>query len=206
MLLGGLWHGANWTFVVWGGLHGLYLTIHRNWRTFFNQENQTAKSSAFMPMASWLFTFLAVVAGWVLFRSPDIDTASVILKGMVGLNGVAIPNGIAVRLGGFGAWLNSLGVDFYLGGGAIFIKNYLWVILLSFIAFTLPNTQEIMALHESIIDPYKERSSGIFAAERFFMRRCWWDLNNRWAFVTAVFAALGILSLNKVSEFLYFQF
>ncbi len=78
MLLGGLWHGAAWTFVVWGGLHGLALAINHVW----------AERGFRLPAAvSWLVTLVFVMACWVLFRAPDFATAGDILASMAGFHG-----------------------------------------------------------------------------------------------------------------------
>jgi alginate O-acetyltransferase complex protein AlgI len=78
MLLGGLWHGAAWTFVAWGGLHGLALAANSAWD----------RAGLRLPrVAGWMLTMLFVVVGWVLFRSPDFATASRVLLGMAGANG-----------------------------------------------------------------------------------------------------------------------
>jgi alginate O-acetyltransferase complex protein AlgI len=79
MLLGGLWHGANWTFVVWGGLHGVALAVNgafarRRWR---------------LPgPIAWGITMLFVLGGWVLFRAPDFATAGRLLAAMGGIGGL----------------------------------------------------------------------------------------------------------------------
>ncbi|WP_158742007.1 MBOAT family protein [Acidisphaera sp. L21] len=79
MLLGGLWHGAAWTFVVWGGLHGVALAANGAWD----------RAGWRMPrVAGWLLTTLFVLCGWVLFRSPDFTTAARMSGGMVGAGGV----------------------------------------------------------------------------------------------------------------------
>jgi len=84
MLLGGLWHGAGWTFIVWGALHGLYLTINHLWRELLPEAR-------WLPawlgnLSGGLLTFVAVVAAWVVFRSSDIAQAGVMLKAMFGVN------------------------------------------------------------------------------------------------------------------------
>jgi D-alanyl-lipoteichoic acid acyltransferase DltB (MBOAT superfamily) len=79
MLLGGLWHGAAWTFVAWGGLHGLALAANSAWD----------RAGLRMPrLIGWLVTTLFVLLGWVLFRSPDFATASRIFAGLAGAGGV----------------------------------------------------------------------------------------------------------------------
>ncbi|HEY8565110.1 MAG TPA: MBOAT family protein [Beijerinckiaceae bacterium] len=81
MLLGGLWHGAGWTFVVWGGLHGLYLLVAHAWRGL-----------SFPPLPTligWALTMLAVTVAWVVFRAADLPSAGAVLSGMLGLNGLA---------------------------------------------------------------------------------------------------------------------
>ena len=79
MLLGGLWHGAAWTFVVWGGLHGLALAVNSAWD----------RAGLRMPrLAGWVLTILFVLLGWVLFRSPDFATAARIFAGMAGQAGL----------------------------------------------------------------------------------------------------------------------
>ncbi|HZM35329.1 MAG TPA: MBOAT family O-acyltransferase [Burkholderiales bacterium] len=78
MLLGGLWHGANWTFVAWGGLHGLALVVER-WLGF----DRPAARSWILRAAWFVVVQLTVVLAWVLFRSPDLQTASVMLHKMV---------------------------------------------------------------------------------------------------------------------------
>ena len=79
MLLGGLWHGANWTFVVWGGLHGVALAVNHVW------EQRGFRLPA--PVA-WLLTMLFVMACWVLFRAPDFAAAGRVLASMMGAHGV----------------------------------------------------------------------------------------------------------------------
>jgi alginate O-acetyltransferase complex protein AlgI len=79
MLLGGLWHGASWTFVLWGGLHGVYLAINHLW----------PRAGLRLPgPIAWVVTFGAVIIGWVFFRAPSLERAQVILAGMAGLNGL----------------------------------------------------------------------------------------------------------------------
>ena len=86
MLLGGLWHGAGWTFVIWGGLNGIYLVINHSWRRLKIRLQLTSKYPI-MNHFSWLITFVSVVVAWVVFRASTIDAAHHIIKTMFGLNG-----------------------------------------------------------------------------------------------------------------------
>lgn len=74
MLLGGLWHGANWTFVVWGALHGLYLSIEK----YFSRFNKASEHSSFSILKSFLGCFIcfhAVCFAWIFFRAKDLSRA-----------------------------------------------------------------------------------------------------------------------------------
>lgn len=83
MLIGGLWHGAGWTFVVWGGLHGLYLIVNHGFHAAFGGflKAHTRVRMALVPFF-WLATMLAVVVGWVFFRAADLGTAVSMLSMM----------------------------------------------------------------------------------------------------------------------------
>jgi alginate O-acetyltransferase complex protein AlgI len=80
MLLGGLWHGANWTFVVWGGLHGLYLVVERWLREAFGAR--PAFNSFAFKLAAGAITFGLVNVAWVFFRSQDFGQAARLLGSM----------------------------------------------------------------------------------------------------------------------------
>ena len=87
MLLGGLWHGASWTFVAWGGLHGTYLAAERWLRARF-AGYQPGPASL---LALGLLTYLLVQLTWVFFRAKTFAKAALVLRGMLGLNGHAAP-------------------------------------------------------------------------------------------------------------------
>ncbi len=88
MLLGGLWHGANWTFVAWGGLHGLYLCVERMWRerrkNSINAENTVQNLEKYGIFYAFL-TFMLVNITWVFFRAPSFGKAWTMLGSMFGL-------------------------------------------------------------------------------------------------------------------------
>lgn len=99
MLLGGIWHGAGWTFVVWGALHGAYLIANHGWRELRARLHlQKEASSRAGRRLAQLVTFFAVVIAWVFFRADDMNAALAMLKAMFGVHGVAVPASFAALL------------------------------------------------------------------------------------------------------------
>jgi D-alanyl-lipoteichoic acid acyltransferase DltB (MBOAT superfamily) len=116
MLLGGLWHGAAWTFVAWGALHGLYLCINHAWSNF-----APALPPRFARLANagaFVVTFVAVVVAWVFFRADSLSSALFVLSRMADPSIIVFGRGEMVH--------------------ALFIAVY------AAIAWFAPNTQEIM--------------------------------------------------------------
>ena len=83
MFLGGLWHGAAWTFVVWGLLHGSYLAIERFIKALFKEQPAWSKGLAFQLLLG-LTTYVAVLVTWVYFRAANFEIASRLIAGMFG--------------------------------------------------------------------------------------------------------------------------
>ncbi len=82
MLLGGLWHGASWTFVLWGGLHGFYLMVNHSFHALVGARGKKWTANPLFKFLSWALTFFAVVIAWVFFRATGFDTAIKILAAM----------------------------------------------------------------------------------------------------------------------------
>jgi len=179
MLLGGIWHGAGWTFVIWGALHGFYLVLNHGWRALRPRLALPATTGSFERRLGQALTFLAVTAGWVIFRAADMEAARAILEGMLGLNGATGPAGAAGARTGL------------LLAGAMLL-----------VAWLAPNTQELTG-YVGPSGSYDAKQPAAAARPEREMR---WRPEPRWA--AAIGAALGIaiLSLSRVSEFLYFQF
>lgn len=98
-LIGGLWHGAAWTFVAWGAFHGLGMATHAIWRSIGMR----------LPKGiAWLTTFLFVNTGWVLFRAESFEQAIGIMKSMIGINGVVLHG----KMQSIAGWLPRSGLDF----------------------------------------------------------------------------------------------
>lgn len=87
MLIGGLWHGASWTFVVWGGLHGISLIIHKAFMSWkIKKYKDKLHSSGAWDVSSTLLTFIYISFCWIWFRASDFENAVSILKRILILN------------------------------------------------------------------------------------------------------------------------
>ena len=192
MLLGGLWHGAGWTFVLWGGLHGSYLVLNHGWRQIRPQRWTGLR--AYRALA-WGLTLLLVLIAWVPFRATSIAATGNIFAGMAGLNGISLPNALLARLGSLGPIVEQFGVVASNAGGAAFIAVWLWIALLLPIALYAPNTQQIMRHYRPVLD-----------GETHPGGRLVWRPEPRWALAMALIGCVGLLAVNRVSSFLYFQF
>lgn len=90
-LILGLWHGANWTYVVFGGMHGIYIVINHLWRKLYPPPSKKKIKihlyRRLKMVGGWALTFFAVNISFVMFRADSVSTAIEIYKGMLGLNG-----------------------------------------------------------------------------------------------------------------------
>src|SRR5260221_1900548 len=109
MLLGGLWHGAGWNFLVWGGLHGIYLCINHLWRGRRGSKPEVSIAGLMVKGACWAITFFAVVVAWVFFRAKTAAGAWQMLQGLFGVeagssayasSGILRPFGFPMLVGG----------------------------------------------------------------------------------------------------------
>lgn len=190
MLLGGLWHGAGWNFVLWGGLHGVYLVINHGWRKLTGSDGTT--TSAWKQTLGIGLTFTIVVIAWVPFRATDFDTTLRMLAGMSGLNGISLPAGLAPRL----EPLLSKGFVFSgLTPLANLSKEFLvWLPLGLLVVWVLPNTQQWLVKYQPAWDAVRAPTKWTWAPKMTY------------ALAMGVLMGLSLLSLNRESQFLYFQF
>jgi alginate O-acetyltransferase complex protein AlgI len=219
MLLAGLWHGAGWTFVLWGGLHGVYLIINHQWRSFRQRvlHHDLAQTSMWGSFLGGCVTFLAIVVGWVFFRANDIPTAFAVLNGMIGHNGISLSEDWSKTFGFLSRWgveFNGFmpNVDIDLEGiSEIEVSGTNWVqyiTALLLIVWLLPNTQEWFSEHQPTLN-YQKKRTRFAISQRFKIttkKLLQWQPNRLWAALCAVLTAIALLNLTKVSQFLYFEF
>ncbi|MDD2896226.1 MAG: MBOAT family protein [Aliarcobacter sp.] len=167
-VIGGFWHGAGWTFLFWGFLHGIALVIHRLW------SNLGFKMWTWL---AWFITFNFVNVAWVFFRAKEWDDAVKVLGGMIGLNGVVISDKLSNKL----AFLVDYGITFdvvtkHIHSGN---KSLTWLLVGIFFILFFKNSME---------------------------KRDSFNLNYKNLFLAFICFVYSILCLNKISEFLYFNF
>jgi D-alanyl-lipoteichoic acid acyltransferase DltB (MBOAT superfamily) len=135
MLLGGLWHGAGWTFIVWGALHGGYLVVNHTWRSLGKKElHEALDANPLARQVSTLVTFLAVLVGWVFFRAAGFEPAVHMLKGMLNL-GQPVP-----------------------AEGWTLLGTPLMLCALGYLAVrTLPNSQEVLGRFEPALGAIRQK-------------------------------------------------
>lgn len=205
MLLGGLWHGAAWTFVSWGALHGLYLVANNLWRYFRIRIGHDLERNSWCGRGfSQGCTFLAVVVGWVVFRAESFPSAISILQGMSGINGFALPSsylGYFNYLFHSGDWLSAHGWIFsegliYFGGG----KQFIILTALLWWLWFLPNTYQIMGKYSPALD-----ISSIASVRRKHIQT-YWSPSTAYALLVFLILLVTVFRLDGTSEFLYFQF
>ncbi len=197
MLLSGVWHGAGYTFVVWGLMHGIYLVINHAWRQYGPMpENPAVPKSVWTLMASFLVTFLAVVVAQVVFRAPDMATAINVIKGMAGLGGISLPGKLAAVTG-----LAPMRVL----EGVVDIREFAtasaYLLVLLAIALIMPNSLQMMSRYDPVLQTPKPPP--LIAGTRFAI---YWRPSLTWMLFMAVLAGLSMLWLTGKSEFLYWQF
>lgn len=203
MLLAGLWHGAGWNFIIWGGLHGLYLAVNNLWRKrCVNLALLMSRSGFIATGLSWLLTFTSVVVAWVFFRTNSVAEAMNIINGMTGANGVWLPDSYGAFLGPIGGVLGRAGVDFVKTDPVIVAKisHFLcWIAGLLAVALLAPAPEHFMRGGGTCIVPDMERTSGPFGFAR-------WKPSWTTAIVLAALATYSLRLLAHPSLFLYFQF
>ncbi len=201
MLLGGLWHGAGWTFVIWGGLHGFYLIINHAWNWVWYTRRGVVRSNGVVSVwTGRLLTFLAVVVAWVYFRAESLDAAHAVLGGMSGLNGAVIPAHWQLYFGPLAPVLEQLGFRFADLGTLSRISVIPWLLGVLLLAFYAPNTQQIMHRFDPAL--MTDRKQTIAPAHRWLS----WRPSRLWVLIIAFMAAWAVFGRTTTSQFLYFNF
>ena len=202
MALGGLWHGAGWTFLIWGLMHGAYLVVNHLWRFLVPVKPDRGTFRRLIGLVfSRLFVFLLVAISWVMFRADSFDSAMLIYQGLVGGNGFILPTHYREPLGAIGQVLEGIGATYGavpgFGGG----WQIIWLAGLLIWVWILPNAQELLRNHEPALNIVKRNR---------ILGRSWpaWSPNMAYGVIFGIAGAVVIVSLlqGQPGEFIYFQF
>ncbi len=186
MLLGGLWHGAGWNFIIWGGLHGGYLMINHAWSgSRFGQNTRVLIHPYLYACSAWLVTMIAVVFAWVFFRAETFTGATLMIQSMFGITEYI----------GIATWQ-----EIVPASGLILYQ----LLLMLLVVVLLPNSIEFTSKYRPVLNSAKELGRPLFGLFQFK-----WAPKPVWAFaITAI--ALGsiiqVYRLNNLTEFIYFNF
>jgi D-alanyl-lipoteichoic acid acyltransferase DltB (MBOAT superfamily) len=194
MVLGGLWHGANWTFVLWGAFHGVLLAINHGWRQWRGRRTPTQAGR----VAGWSATFTAFVIGMVLFRAADLSAALNMFQAMVGLGGAPRAEAMNVAWDAWGIRVGLVSEDFVRTwiGANWSVVGTLWTAAALAIVLLVPDTMELTNYREG--EPHSDwrRNVGALA----------WRPSPVWAAGLVVLFVAVYANLLQISEFLYYQF
>jgi D-alanyl-lipoteichoic acid acyltransferase DltB (MBOAT superfamily) len=203
MLLGGLWHGASWLFVVWGGLHGFYLIVNHGFRYLMSLPRSAAFGlDRWLPKVAALTVFPAVVFAWVFFRSESWDGAMAMLQSMAGMHGIAVPTKYLARLGSLQdvvmTTFNITAAELPALSGS---RQIIWLFFVGLFVFFLPNSQELLARFEPALERIPEPKTVLY-------RLLQWRPNVPTAVATAGLALFVLFKIysGAPGEFIYFQF
>lgn len=178
MLLSGLWHGAGWTFILWGGLHGILLILNHTWRSLVPPAD-----ALWRRLLGWIVTFPMVTMLWVFFRAESVRSAFALVTSMVGLHGIARPSAQTLLLPP-GMWMDALP----------------WIGVMLAITLFLPNTQQLL---RSFMPAYDAREDDVPVLRCIQWRpSAFWSL----ALSACTVIALSFVIIARQTEFLYFQF
>ncbi len=208
MFLSGLWHGAGNQYLVFGLLHGTYLTINHFWRLYRPRFWPAGPNyDGIMKPVGLVLTFVSAAIALTYFHADSVRSGTDIVAGMAFAHGVALPDVIDSRLHGLATVLAHLGVSFVPAPLPTLLTLAGWIVVLLAIALIPPNTLQILYAYEPAITmplPFdQDRRVAPF-------RRLWqglkWQPSTGWAIAAAGLSACGILALNQVTAFLYWQF
>mgnify|MGYP002636943655 CR=1 FL=1 len=206
MLLGGLWHGAAWNFVLWGGLHGVFIVVNHLFRSAIVRFGQPFPPFQ-APLVGWAITFVAITIAWVPFRAADFEATLLIWRTMCGLENLYLP--IL-----FGSVFGAEGV--FTIPGALFDNASFHGVLQAFgflggfpilplagvICFLCPTTQEWLVP----VSTTTTRASINDRIARKLRSICVWRPNAVWAIVLCGLGFLALAQNKHPQVFVYFQF
>jgi len=209
----GLWHGANWTFVMFGVLHGIFLVINHLYRAFKKKVRWRKQSNRFNIFCSTVLTYTAVVISLVFFRADNMNSAYEICLGMLGVHGISLPATIEPLFSFIPHIVGFLNLSF---DGVLPSKIFTspnWyifglILLGQLIVWYFPNVHQIMLTQKIVCEDLGERPTIKRPSSLGNLNWLIWKPNLKWAIILGILFFVIVLALasNKPSTFLYYQF
>ncbi|HME22381.1 MAG TPA: MBOAT family O-acyltransferase [Acetobacteraceae bacterium] len=200
MVLAGVWHGAGYQFLVFGALHGVALVVNHAWRLRRPRWWPSVGTSGLIAeLGCWALTFLFVVVAEVFFRATSLGAAFALLQGMTGANGVTLPMALIPHAAPLLEWMG-LHAPGVWESGSEFVQVWGWIAAGLIVVLGMPNILEILADHDPALG-FKVRPAG----RTRLLRAVTWSPAPSWAGLSLV-TVLGLLSLGRLSDFLYWHF
>ena len=195
MTLVGLWHGAGWTFIAWGAYNGVLLVINAVWRQMRPERDEPHVAG---QLAGWLLTFTAFAVGAVFFRAADMGAAAHMFTAMAGFGGAPPAESITLPWDAWGirsGYFSETFIRTWLGTTWSMVGT-LCTLMALVVALILPDTFEIVRYRDGEVQSDWRRPVGWLA----------WKPSPLALGATIVLFASVFYQLNRVSEFIYFQF
>lgn len=196
MLIGGLWHGASWTFVAWGGLHGLFLIVNHLLRQLIPKPIFSGK---IINSIKIMGVFMLITFSWVFFRAGSITEALSVLGSMLNIQSLFLHNPSATMYSPFG-----LDMHFLPSGplGSVLLKRTLLLCIIgSITVFFLPNVYDWLAYFK----PAKGYHKPSYVQTNLF-KKVAWKPTLATGFLILLLLTLAFGEVNSRNEFIYFQF
>jgi D-alanyl-lipoteichoic acid acyltransferase DltB (MBOAT superfamily) len=202
MFISGLWHGAGYTFIIWGLMHGVFLTVNHGWRFALAKLRKGRTAPPVWNVPGFLLTFVSVVLAMVFFKAPTLKAAWAMLGGIIGTHGVGLPAALFEHLGPMKALLENTGGGAETWwGAAAFLSLIGWIFLGLAIVLFLPNSGQLLAPYAPALGVQP-----VPPGEPVRLTSLSWTPSLRWGLALAVLAGAAILRFGGPSEFLYWQF
>jgi alginate O-acetyltransferase complex protein AlgI len=227
----GLWHGAGWTFVLWGLMHGAYMIVFNMWSSaiawikekysIIGERHRNTQLNKYIPnenvddtmdlkpqnVIKRVMTLFAVMFAWVAFRSPNLDVAKEIWWAMIGGNGLFIPAFVLRKLSGIGSWFQHYGIvgnSVYVHSGIFTYstpRQVLFWILISMIIIWVLPNSREWMEKRISIPRYFAKIGHKIGIDDLSWHPSW-----PWNAAVIFMTVASIMFMGRISEFLYFQF
>ena len=201
MLLGGIWHGAAWGFIIWGSIHGTFIIINHLWNHLSNQYQQLKylKNTIVFGLISHVLTFLLITIAWVFFRAETLDGAVLLVNSMIGINGISLHHSLHSLVELFPSIFYTADITIPWFGPTTPLITVPMLIGLFLFVKLFPNTYQYFHFNKNKLD----KSSYL---NNIYKKYFSFKPDNKNLIIFALLILFMISYYHDSSEFLYWQF